>query len=52
MVVDSFRAQRESVSGVSLDEEGADLLRYQRSYQAAAQMIATADEMLQTLLAL
>ncbi|MCA9753511.1 MAG: flagellar hook-associated protein FlgK, partial [Gemmatimonadetes bacterium] len=52
VVVDSFRAQRESVSGVSLDEEGADLLRYQRSYQAAAQMIATADEMLQTLLAL
>ena len=52
IVVDSFRAQRESISGVSLDEEGANLLRFQRSYQAAAQLISTADEMLQTLLTL
>jgi len=52
IVVDSFRAQREAISGVSLDEEGADLLRFQRSYQAAAQVISTADEMLQTLLTL
>ena len=52
IVVDSFVAQRESISGVSLDEEGANLLRFQRSYQAAAQVMATADEMLQTLLTL
>lgn len=41
---------RESVSGVNLDEEAANLLRYQQSYQAAAQMIATADTVFQTLL--
>lgn len=43
-------AERESVSGVNLDEEAADLLRYQQAYQAAAQIIKTADEMFQTLL--
>lgn len=44
-------AERESVSGVNLDEEAADLLRYQQAYQAAAQIITTADSMFQTLLA-
>src|SRR5690606_20195141 len=43
-------AERESVSGVNLDEEAADLLRYPQAYQAAAQIIATADSMFQTLL--
>jgi len=43
-------AERESVSGVNLDEEAADLMRYQQAYQAAAQIIATADTMFQTLL--
>ncbi len=51
-VVDAIRAQRESVVGVSLDEEGANLLRFQRSYQASAQLISIADEMAQTILAL
>jgi flagellar hook-associated protein 1 FlgK len=44
-------AERESVSGVNLDEEAADLLRYQQAYQAAAQIISTADEMFQSVLA-
>ena len=43
-------AERESVSGVNLEEEAANLLRYQQAYQAAAQIIATADTMFQTLL--
>lgn len=43
-------AERESVSGVNLDEEAADLLRYQQAYQAAAQIISTADTLFQTLL--
>ncbi len=43
-------AERESVSGVNLDEEAADLLRYQQAYQAAAQVIATADTLFQSLL--
>jgi flagellar hook-associated protein 1 FlgK len=52
IVLDSFRAQRESVSGVSLDEEAADLMRFQRAFQAGAQILATADEMTQTILSL
>ncbi|MCL4104523.1 UNVERIFIED_CONTAM: hypothetical protein GTU68_047485, partial [Idotea baltica] len=41
---------RESVSGVNLDEEAADLIRFQQAYQAAAQMISVADQLFQTLL--
>lgn len=42
---------REAVSGVNLDEEAADLLRYQQAYQAAAQVISSADEMFDVLIA-
>ncbi|MDH5545537.1 MAG: flagellar hook-associated protein FlgK [Gammaproteobacteria bacterium] len=41
---------REAISGVNLDEEAADLLRYQQAYAAAAQVIAAADQVFQTLL--
>ncbi|MGH8517201.1 MAG: flagellar basal body rod C-terminal domain-containing protein, partial [Panacagrimonas sp.] len=44
-------AARDATSGVSLDEEAADLVRFQQAYQAAAQVIAAADAMFQTLLA-
>jgi flagellar hook-associated protein 1 FlgK len=43
---------RESVSGVSLDEELTNLLSFQRSFEASARMITVADELFQTLLAL
>lgn len=43
-------AERESASGVNLDEEAADLMRFQQAYQAAAQVIGTADTLFQTLL--
>jgi flagellar hook-associated protein 1 len=43
-------ATRESISGVNLDEEAANLLRFQQAYQAAAQVIATADSLFQSLL--
>jgi flagellar hook-associated protein 1 FlgK len=42
--------QRESVSGVSLDEEMIHLLKFQNAYTAAARLITTADEMMQTIL--
>lgn len=42
--------QQQSVSGVNLDEEAANMQRYQQAYQAAAQMIATAGTLFQTLL--
>lgn len=44
--------QREAVSGVSLDEEMADLVRYQKAYQASARLVSVVDEMLETVLAL
>jgi len=43
-------ARREGVSGVNLDEEAANLIRFQQAFQAAAQVIAVADEVFQTLL--
>ena len=44
------KAQREAVSGVNLDEEAADLVRYQQAYQANAQVIGAASEMFDTLI--
>lgn len=43
-------AAREEKSGVNLDEEAANLLRFQQAYTAAAQIISTADNMFQTLM--
>jgi flagellar hook-associated protein 1 FlgK len=51
-IVAQVTAQRESVSGVSLDEEAINLLQYQRAYEAAARFLKVADEMTQTLIAL
>lgn len=39
-----------SVSGVNLDEEAANLVRYQQAYSAAAQAISTANDLFQTLM--
>jgi flagellar hook-associated protein 1 FlgK len=50
LLVDQARAARDAVSGVNLDEEAAQMLRFQQAYQAAAQVIATADGLFQTLL--
>ena len=41
---------REAKSGVNLDEEAANLVRYQQAYQAVAQVVSTADNLFQTLL--
>ena len=50
VVRESLDAQRGAVSGVSIDEESINLLNYQRQFQAAAQLITAADELLQTLI--
>ena len=43
-------ASRSEVSGVNLDEEAADLLRFQQAYQAAAQVINVANSLFDSLL--
>jgi flagellar hook-associated protein 1 FlgK len=40
----------DSVSGVNLDEEAANMLRYQQAYQAASKIIVVANELFSTLL--
>lgn len=42
------RSQRDGVSGVSLDEEMADLIKYQRAFQANSRVIQVIDELLDT----
>lgn len=42
--------RRESISGVSLDEEAVNLIKFQRAYEASAKMIKVTDELLQTIL--
>ncbi len=41
-----FETQRQSVSGVSIDEEVANLVKFQRAYEAAARAMTVADEAL------
>jgi len=42
--------RRQSVTGVSLDEEMANLVKFQHSYSAAARLISVADQMLDTII--
>lgn len=50
VVFDQARENRDRVSGVNLDEELSDLLRYQQAYQANAQVIQTASRLFETLM--
>lgn len=45
-LVDQLINRKESISGVSLDEEMSNMLLYQRAYEASARMITTLDSML------
>ncbi|MDI6852589.1 MAG: flagellar hook-associated protein FlgK [Deltaproteobacteria bacterium] len=51
-LVEQLSRMREAVSGVSLDEELANLIKFQRAYQAAARLVTVADELYQTILAM
>lgn len=50
LVLNQMNEMRDAVSGVSLDEEMANLIKFQHAYTAAARMISMSDEMLVTLL--
>ena len=49
-VLASLAASRDSVSGVSLDEEGINLMAYQKSYDAAARFMTVLDEIMDRLI--
>jgi flagellar hook-associated protein 1 FlgK len=49
-VTSQLDAQRESESGVNLDEEMTNLLTYQRAYEAASRVLTTVDSMLDQLI--
>jgi len=49
-VMNYLKNLRESISGVNLDEELANMIRYQKGYEAAARYISTVNSMLDTLL--
>ena len=49
-MVEQLTSRRESISGVNLDEEMANLIRYQQAFTASARMITLVDEMMDELL--
>ncbi|MDY0225570.1 MAG: flagellar hook-associated protein FlgK [Desulfomicrobium apsheronum] len=51
-LANDLRSRQESVSGVNLDEEMTNLIKFQHAYTAAAKLITTAESMLQVLLGL
>ena len=50
VLTDAVDNRRQSVSGVSMDEEMSNLVRFQRSYQASSRAMSTMDEMLDVLI--
>jgi flagellar hook-associated protein 1 FlgK len=50
VLVDSLTNRRESVSGVSLDEEMTNLIRYQQGYSAAARALTSLDDAIELLI--
>lgn len=51
-ILSSLRAQRESISGVSLDEEAVSLLKFERAFQGAARFVTVVDDLLSELVQL
>ena len=49
-LTDAVNDRRQSVAGVSLDEEMTGLIRFQRAYQASSRAMSTMDEMLDVLI--
>ncbi len=49
-IVKQLNNVRESISGVSLDEEATRMIEFQKSFDASARLVKTADEMFDTVL--
>lgn len=50
LVLQQLQDQRGSISGVSLDQEAANMVQYQRAYEAAARVVDTVNQMLATVI--
>ena len=46
LVADDFLDRRDEISGVSQDEETTDMMKYQKSYEAAARLMTVLDELI------
>jgi len=51
-MIDQLNEIRDSISGVNLDEETVNLIKYQRAFTAASKLVTVCDEMLQDLLSM
>src|SRR5206468_136055 len=51
-LVTQLQNRRQSMSGVSIDEETIQILQFQRAFQASARLIQTVDQLLQVTLGL
>ncbi len=49
-IMDDLRNFRDSISGVNLDEELADIIKFQHGYNAAAKFVTVIDEMIDTVI--
>ncbi len=50
LILTQLQDQRNSVSGVDLNQEAANMVEYQRAYDAAAQVVTTINDMLNTVI--
>ncbi|MCR4940318.1 MAG: flagellar hook-associated protein FlgK [Treponemataceae bacterium] len=51
-IMDDLRGLRDSISGVNMDEELADIIKFQHGYNAAAKIVTVMDELINTVLKL
>lgn len=49
-IMDDLRSLRDSISGVNIDEELADIIKFQHGYNAAAKFVTVQEELLDTLI--
>ena len=49
-IMNDLKSLRDSISGVNVDEELADIIKFQHGYNAAAKFITVQDELLETII--
>ena len=49
-IMADLRTMRDSISGVNIDEELADIIKFQHGYNAAAKFVTVVDELLETVI--